>query len=201
MLSLAANGWSMALPAAVGGGDAVQPLTPESAYRDAVMADSPRAYWRLGEQSGTTAADETGNSPGLYKNGVTFGRPGAVRNSVDTASLFDGVDDQVSVGDTPFLDVTTAVTIEAWVKRVASAFAPIAGKPANGQSKFENYSIWLNGANKPIAYFGNGQNYVQVSGPPRSTRTGIRSSRPTTTRLQGSTSTARKSPRPRRRSI
>jgi hypothetical protein len=163
--AVAANGLATEFTRAVGLMQVDEPFTPESAYRDAVMADSPRAYWRLGEASGTTAADETANNPGLYKNGVTLGRPGAVRNSVDTASSFDGVDDSVSMPDSNTLDATGTVTIEVWVKRIGSSFAPIAGKPANGQSKFENYSIWLNNSNRPIAYFGNGQNYVSVTGP------------------------------------
>ena len=40
-------------------------LSPASggsgSYRDAVLADSPAGYWRLGETSGTTAADTSGN--------------------------------------------------------------------------------------------------------------------------------------------
>ena len=37
---------------------------PASAYAAAVLADSPTAYWRLGEASGTTAADEVGTYDG-----------------------------------------------------------------------------------------------------------------------------------------
>lgn len=43
------------LLAGSGGGAASDP------YRDAVMADSPWAYWRLNETSGTAAADSSGN--------------------------------------------------------------------------------------------------------------------------------------------
>src|SRR5262249_18708605 len=35
-------------------------------YANEVLADSPISYWRLGETSGTTAADQKGTSPGTY---------------------------------------------------------------------------------------------------------------------------------------
>jgi Concanavalin A-like lectin/glucanases superfamily len=38
------------------------PPQPSAAYASAVAADSPAGYWRLGEASGTTAADQTGAS-------------------------------------------------------------------------------------------------------------------------------------------
>lgn len=41
----------------------------------------------------------------------------------------------------------------------------IVGKPGNGQSKFENYAIWFNTSNQPVAYFGNGTTYVSASAP------------------------------------
>ena len=33
-----------------------------TSYSQEVLADSPLAYWRLGEASGTTAADASGNN-------------------------------------------------------------------------------------------------------------------------------------------
>src|SRR4029078_6112519 len=42
---------------------------PSARYRSRIVAASPTAYWRLGEASGTTAADETGGHPGTYVGG------------------------------------------------------------------------------------------------------------------------------------
>ena len=59
---------------------------PSSVYRAAVLADSPLAYWRLGETSGTVAHDETGNGhDGTYVGGVTLGQPGALTGDANTA--------------------------------------------------------------------------------------------------------------------
>ncbi len=46
-------------------------------YSAAVLADTPRGYWRLGEASGTTAVDASGNNhTGTYLNDVALGRTG-----------------------------------------------------------------------------------------------------------------------------
>ena len=48
-------------------------------YSQQVLADTPAAYWRLGEASGTTAADSSGaNRTGRYLNTPTLGQPGAL---------------------------------------------------------------------------------------------------------------------------
>src|SRR5947209_3843975 len=48
-------------------------------YSVTVLADSPAGYWRLGEKSGTVAADLSGNNlSGTYSSGVALDRPGAL---------------------------------------------------------------------------------------------------------------------------
>jgi hypothetical protein len=128
--------------------------TPDS-YSSEVLADSPSAYWRLGESSGTTVVDETGANPGTYTGGVTLGQPGALQGSLNTSVSLDGVNDYASAPDSDSLDATTGVSIEAWAKRVRSnAFQVIVGKPGNGQSKHENYALWFDSGNYAVAYFG-----------------------------------------------
>jgi hypothetical protein len=137
-----------------------------SAYRNEVMADSPRAYYRLAETSGTVAADETGTNPASYVNGVTLGQPGALASSTNLAASFDGVNDYVVAPHSTSLDATTAVTVESWVKRSKSGvWQVLVSKPGNGQSKLENYSIWLNTLDRPVAFFGDGVSFARVDGP------------------------------------
>jgi hypothetical protein len=60
-------------------------------YVDEVLADSPLAYWRLGEPSGATAADSSGNGhDGTYEGSPTLGVSGSVAGDADTAATFDG---------------------------------------------------------------------------------------------------------------
>ena len=89
-----------------------------NAYADAVLADGPVAYWRLGELSGTTAVDATGRgNDGSYVSSPTLGVPGVVARTLDTAVDFDGVSDLVSVGG--YSDVNlggpySEKTVELW---------------------------------------------------------------------------------------
>ena len=141
-------------------------FTIGTSYRDEVLADNPGGYWRLGETSGTTAAGETGLNPGTYQNGVTLGQPGALTADTNKAASFDGVDDIVSVASSSSLSATTAVTVEAWVKRSKTgAWQNIVGKPGSGAAAAQNYALWINTADKPVGYFGNGSSTASVTSP------------------------------------
>lgn len=61
-------------------------------YESEVLADAPLAYWRLGELSGTTAADASGNARhGTYTaTGVTLAQAGALPGEAPAAARFDG---------------------------------------------------------------------------------------------------------------
>jgi hypothetical protein len=141
-------------------------FTIGTTYRDVVLADGPNSYWRLGESTGTTAADQRGANPGTYNGGVALGQAGALTGDANTSALFDGVNDYVVVPDANSLDLTTAVSVEAWVQRTKSAaYQVIVSKPGNGQSKFENYALWIDSANRLEAYFGDGVGFAQLVGP------------------------------------
>jgi hypothetical protein len=90
------------------------PSAAQGAYRDTVLADGPISYWRLGETSGTVAADQqTPANPGTYVGGVGLGAPGALTGDPDRAAAFDGVDDEVQLGGAP-LAVSGTATVEGW---------------------------------------------------------------------------------------
>jgi hypothetical protein len=85
-------------------------------YLDTVAATSGLlSYWRLGESSGTTAADSKGTNTGTYAGGVTLGITGAIAGDTNKSASFDGVDDVVSVPDAASLKPAT-ISVEAWVK-------------------------------------------------------------------------------------
>jgi hypothetical protein len=135
-------------------------------YHEQVLAASPAAYWRLGETSGTTAADETGANPGTYNN-VLLNQPSALTSDSNPSASFDGTRSYMRVPASPSLNMTSAVTVEFWAKRrtISSSYQVLVGKPGNGQSKFENYAVWLTNANRYIAYFGNGNTFVGAQTP------------------------------------
>jgi hypothetical protein len=56
-----------------------------------VLGDAPSMWWRLGEASRVTVADASGNGrAGWYRNNLTYGAPGAIAGSTDTAVACPG---------------------------------------------------------------------------------------------------------------
>ena len=66
-------------------------------YAAEVGTHAPVAHLRLGEASGTTAADETGNHDATYVNGVVLGTAGPFSGISTTAADFDGANDYVEI--------------------------------------------------------------------------------------------------------
>jgi hypothetical protein len=85
-------------------------------YSSAVLADAPSVYWRLGESSGTAAADASGNGrPGTYLGGALLGRPGALSGDANSAVSFDGSND--ALRRNPIAGVSgTAISADLWLK-------------------------------------------------------------------------------------
>jgi hypothetical protein len=94
------------------------PVQGPSPYRLQVLADKPAGYWRLDEESGAVAFDQTTNAnQGAIRSGVTQKYAGATAGDGDTAMFFDGVSGQVAVPSSPSLQMPFGtVTLEAWVK-------------------------------------------------------------------------------------
>jgi len=89
-----------------------QTFTATASYRGSVLATGGLAgYWRLGEQTGTTAADETGSNPGTYAGGYTLGQPGALSGDSDKSASFDGTSGEMSVGGP---SLTSTGSLEGW---------------------------------------------------------------------------------------
>lgn len=86
-------------------------------YAAVVLADKPLGYWRLGEKSGTTAADSSGNgNDGVIKGTTALGEQGALTGDADTAYYFDGgASSYVDFGDTLDFSGKAPFTIEGWV--------------------------------------------------------------------------------------
>jgi hypothetical protein len=95
------------------------PPAATSAYKQAVLADRPTAFWRLDESSGTSAADASGQGhTATSAGGVTLGSAGALASDADTAMTFDG--QSGNVRDNSSVTVGGDFTIEAWVKANSS---------------------------------------------------------------------------------
>jgi hypothetical protein len=112
------------------------PAGPEP-YAASVRADSPRAYWRLGETTGTIAKEDQQRANGTYFSGVTLGAAGANHDG-NSAAGFDGGNDRIGVPDPAdgSLDFgTDDFTVEAWIKPSASDERVIAAKRSSNAAE------------------------------------------------------------------
>ncbi len=88
----------------------------QAAYVDVVDALNPLGYWRLGESSGTTAADRAGSYNGTYDT-VTLGATGALSGDSDTAATFDGSNSMIiNIGPSADLVLTANLSVSFWFK-------------------------------------------------------------------------------------
>lgn len=111
----------------------LKPAAAAANYRSTIMADSPVAYYRLGESSGTTASDETGSYDATYTNSPTLGEAGAISGDSNTSVLlasneYAEIDSNLSITAYPF-------TIEAWVKTTATADSTVGAFVVNTSNK------------------------------------------------------------------
>jgi hypothetical protein len=128
---------SVVLAAAVGALVFTSGAAALGSYREEVLADSPRGYWRVAETAGTAAQDETANNnDGTYTGGVGLGAAGALSSdSANASASFDGVNDLVTMGDpaTGVFDFGTGdFSIEVWVKTAVNGERVVASKYASG---------------------------------------------------------------------
>ena len=100
---------------AAGTGTAATTSATPLAYRAAVLADAPVAYWRLGEPSGTTFRSETGSGLSLTAAGmVTSSTSDALSADADRSMDLTGAGD-LRGPNTAVVQLTEG-TIEAWVR-------------------------------------------------------------------------------------
>ncbi len=103
-----------------------RPLTQTSPggglrYAATVLADAPAGYWRLGEPTGTLAADSSGaGRHGAYAGGVTRGRRGAVAGDPNPGVGLDGAGGRVGVAG-GLLAGASSFSVEAWFNPASTA--------------------------------------------------------------------------------
>jgi hypothetical protein len=130
---------------AAGGKTKPSPKPAGSAYASAVLADSPVAYWRLGERPGaTTAADaSTHKHNGKYHGKPKLGEPGALSHDKNTALGLGGpkTKSYVEVPTNKAFSVATSskgLSVEVWLRPDALSFAGEKSKDAKNP-----YIHWL----------------------------------------------------------
>ncbi len=109
---------------AASGRTATVPSAPADAYGKAVYGAQPDLYWRLGESSGTAAADSSATqNAGTYFGSVTQGATGLIEGTSNTAADFNG---GTVASDTQFSDPRT-YSVEAWFQTTTTQGGKIIG--------------------------------------------------------------------------
>ena len=105
------------------------------------------AAYNFDEGTGTIAQDASGNGHTGTLSGATWSAAG--RNG--GAASFDGVNDLITVADSALLDLTTGMTVEAWVRpSVAGNWRTVVMKERSGGLLYTLYSS--NTAGRPSAW-------------------------------------------------
>jgi RHS repeat-associated protein len=101
-------------------------------YRDTVAGDDPESYWRLGEASGTTGADQQPAGRTLtYAGNPALGQTGALASDSDTAIGFDGGDDYATAQTQPWRAGSGEFSVETWIKTTQRGGTVMAQGSAN----------------------------------------------------------------------
>jgi hypothetical protein len=89
-------------------------------YATIIDSDSPTNYYRLGDSSGTVAADSSGNGQNAtYVNGVTLGQTGAPTDT-STAAEFSGASQYVQL-PSGFANFANGFSFDVWVNPSAQS--------------------------------------------------------------------------------
>lgn len=131
-----------------------------TAYTGTVLNDNPIGYWRLGEPSGTTAYDASGNGyHGTYNGGFTLAQAGPIVSDNNTSTLFNGTTGNVSIPSSFSMTNFANFSVECWVKLTSATFAQSPRLVANSHSDvdFHGFELYfLNNAASINFVAGNG---------------------------------------------
>ena len=132
-------------------------FTYDQPYPRKVLGLEPVAYWRLGEKSGTTAADSGPHSlDGTYINSPTLNTPGGLAADADTCVNLNGSNEYVDCGSpNQIQNITEQLTVVAWVNYGFADFRPIVTKHESwaitSNSRKARANVIIGGASKSVS--------------------------------------------------
>lgn len=115
-----------------------------------------KGYWAMEGDGADAAKDLSGNANhGILKPTYPANCPeqvGSKNMILDKALKFDGIQDYINCGNDPSLNITDAITIEAWVySSVGQSFKSLVQKGALGDY---DYMLYWSGGASPSVNFG-----------------------------------------------
>lgn len=133
-------------------------------YKNAVLADTPKGYWRLGETSGTSAADTSGaNNNGTYTGSPTLGVGGVIAGDTNTAATFVGTTQYVAATPSNPSSMSAPYTVEAWVKPNTAANGTTLGIFGTRFGGAQSFDMKLMNGNKIHGDIGTGSAWLTTA--------------------------------------
>ena len=125
-------------------------------YQNTVVDSAPVSSWRLGEASGTSAADSIGSNTGTYAGSPTLGQAGALAGDGDTSAGFDSATQNISVPDSGSLR-PAQISVEAWVKPDSASIndfdSPV--MKTSNDNWTDGYGLFYRSSGSTISFFVN----------------------------------------------
>ena len=112
-------------------------------------ASPPVGDWRMNEGSGTVLVDSSASG----NNGTIFGNPTWVAGQHGQAIHFDGTGDYATVPDSASLDISSAITMAAWVKPEKTATQYLIKKATTTGTTANGYELSLATTGKVFVRF------------------------------------------------
>jgi Concanavalin A-like lectin/glucanases superfamily len=123
-----ANGTNVSVKSAA---TSVTVAATDADYPTTVVSDKPFQYLRLGEASGTTAADSSGNGrTGEYRGSIAYGQAGAISGDANTAVRLGGTapnDGYVTQQSTTAVTNPKSLSVELWFKTATTTGGKLIG--------------------------------------------------------------------------
>ena len=148
-----------------------QTIADNEGYAQRVMSDTPVSYWRLAENSGSTASDRMGVNNGVLGGNVVKGQPGVLTNG-NQAFRFNGADGtNVMVPGSATLNAvngSSAVALEAWINPQTLTLPTHFGMFYSFPGSSASYVALYDGGGTPqiiVSMLINGVQRVLVGGP------------------------------------
>lgn len=107
------------IESSIGNADSGPPIIIPPTYKEVILDDVPKAYWRLGETSGGNANDQMGLYTGTHTN-VTIDQPGLLVGDVDRSTEFiDSGPSYTTIPAAANVGHDLNFTVEVWCKVVS----------------------------------------------------------------------------------
>jgi len=129
-----------------------------------VLGDGLAGYWKFDEDSGSVAADSSGNgNVGTVYGGASFSSIGKNGHALTT----DGASGYIDAGNASGLNPTTALTVSAWVKfddaNRKSTIVSKWGRSTNSHFSWLLFANWWENGRIDFLVSGDGGSYVGVN--------------------------------------